>query len=129
MPHQMYNPSVLETYYIVYGVLCAALIVWLIKTLHRAGNIFLQDSFPGRPELAMAVRRLLDIGFYLVCFGYVALTFKTFWPMTDLSEATEVLSVKLGCFLLLLGGMHFFNLLLLAIFRRRGPAATLPAAS
>ncbi|MGO9336544.1 MAG: hypothetical protein ACLPY1_03450 [Terracidiphilus sp.] len=116
-------------YYIVYSVLCAVLIVWLAIVLHNAGDVFLHDSFPGRPELAKAVARLLDIGFYLVSFGYVSLTFQTFMPLNQISQVTQVISIKVGCFLLLLGAMHFFNLLLLAIFRRRGPATPAPAAS
>jgi hypothetical protein len=116
-------------YFIIYAVLCAALIVWLAIVLHNAGDVFLQDSFPGRPDLTKAVARLLDIGFYLVSFGYVALTFQTYMPLDKIGQVTEVLGIKIGCFLLLLGAMHFFNLLLLAIFRRRGPAATATAAS
>jgi hypothetical protein len=50
-------------------------------------------------------------------------------PLDKIGQVTEVLGIKIGCFLLLLGAMHFFNLLLLAIFRRRGPAATATAAS
>jgi len=116
-------------YYIVYSVLCAVLIVFLAVVLHRAGDVFLQDSFPGRPELTKAVARLLDIGFYLVSFGYVALTFQTFMPLDKVGDVTQIVSTKVGCFLLLLGAMHFFNLLLLSIFRRRGPATAAPAAS
>jgi uncharacterized membrane protein YidH (DUF202 family) len=122
MNQGVYYPAYQETYYIAYGVLCAALIVCLAIILHRAGDVFLHDSFPGRPELVKAVGRLLDIGFYLVSFGYVALTFRTFMPLDNIAQITQALSIKVGCFLLLLGAMHFFNLLLLAIFRRRGPA-------
>lgn len=116
-------------YFIIYSVLCAVLIVWLAIVLHNAGDVFLHDSFPGRPELAKAVGRLLDIGFYLVSFGYVALTFQTFMPLDNITQVTQAISLKVGCFLLLLGAMHFFNLLLLAIFRRRGPVTAAPAAS
>jgi hypothetical protein len=116
-------------YFILYAVLCAVLIVWLAIVLHNAGDVFLHDSFPGRQELAKAVARLLDIGFYLVSFGYVALTFQTYMPLDKIGQVTEVISIKVGCFLLLLGAMHFFNLLLLAIFRRRAPATAAPVAS
>jgi hypothetical protein len=116
-------------YFILYSVLCAGLIVSLAIVLHNAGDVFLNDSFPARPELAKAVARLLDIGFYLVSLGYVALTFQTFMPLETITQVTQAISIKVGCFLLLLGAMHFFNLLLLAIFRRRGPATAATVAS
>jgi hypothetical protein len=50
-------------------------------------------------------------------------------PLETITQVTQAISIKVGCFLLLLGAMHFFNLLLLAIFRRRGPATAATVAS
>lgn len=110
-------------YYAIYSVVCAALIIGLSRVLHHAGAVFLQDSFKGNPELARGVTMLLDVGYYLVCAGYVAVSFQTRFPLDEIGQVAELISVKVGIFLLLLGGMHFFNLLLLAIFRRRTGAA------
>jgi len=117
-----------NVYIAAYALLCGGLIVILLVTLHRAGDIFLRESFPDRPEVMRAVRNLLDIGFYLVSFGYVILTFQTSFPIDSFARMTEILSIKVGLFLLLMGALHFFNLLLLALFRRRGaPSSTAPA--
>ena len=127
MTQHAFHPDFQQVYYFLYLGLCTPLIVLLAVALHRAGNVFLQDSFPGRPELVRSVRGLLDIGFYLVCFGYVALTFQTRMQFSAAGDLIEILSWKVGSFLLLLGFMHFFNLLLLSIFRRRGPVVAAPA--
>jgi hypothetical protein len=120
----------LEAYYASYLGLCAALIFWLGRTLHRAGSVFLGDSFGGNSTLVRAVAHLLDVGFYLVSIGYVGVSYQTFWQQINSYElVAQAVSTKLGGFLLLLGFAHLFNLLLLAIFRRRGNAVNGTAAS
>jgi hypothetical protein len=111
----------MEIYYATYLGLCAAIIGWLGWTLHRAGTVFLNDAFGGNAVLAQAVARLLDVGFYLVSLGYVGLSYQSEWQQINSTGMVVTIAVrKLGGFLLLLGFAHVFNLLLLAIFRRRG---------
>ena len=120
----------LEAYYASYFGLCAALIFWLGWTLHRAGSVFLSDAFGGNATLVRAVAHLLDVGFYLVSIGFVGVSYQTFWQQINSYEmVAQAVSAKVGGFLLLLGFAHLFNLLLLAIFRRRRSAANGTAAS
>ena len=110
----------LEVFYTTYLGLCAALIFWLGRTLHRAGSVFLGDSFGGNTTLVRAVAHLLDIGFYLVSIGYVGVSYQTIWQqINSYKMVAQAVSAKVGAFLLLLGFAHLFNLLLLALFRRR----------
>jgi uncharacterized membrane protein YphA (DoxX/SURF4 family) len=114
----------LEAYYASYVGLCAAIILWLGWTFHRAGAVLLNDSFPGNPTLVSAVSHLLDVGFYLLSVGYVALWHQVRWEMMRSYEdvASAVLH-RVGGLMLLLGFAHLFNLLLLAIFKRRSETA------
>jgi hypothetical protein len=107
-------------YYFTYLALCAALIFWVARTLHRSGDVFLNDAFRGDVGLIRSVTHLLDIGFYLICIGYVMLTVRNYAWLQNLDQVFQSEIYKLGFFLLLLGAIHLFNLLLLAIFRRRG---------
>jgi hypothetical protein len=111
-------------YYVTYLALCAALILWVAQTLHRSGAVFLNDAFRGDASLIRSVSHLLDVGFYLICIGYVLITVRTFTWLENLDQVFQTEIYKLGFFLLLLGAIHLFNLLLLAIFRRRGPSGT-----
>jgi hypothetical protein len=64
-------------------------------------------------------------------FGYVALSIRVNWQIWPNETLTQVLGFELGeigGFLLLLGFVHLFNLLLLAIFRRRTVVSPTPAA-
>lgn len=114
----------LIAYYVAFLGLCAGLIIWLGWTLLRSGSVFLSDTFGGNTTLVHAVARLLDIGFYLVSLGYVCLSYRILWgPINSYGMVAEAVIGKVGGLLLLLGFAHLFNLLLLAIFRRRGTAA------
>jgi hypothetical protein len=119
MNPNMFQPNYIETYYCAYLGVSAILIAGLGWTFHRAGQVFLKDAFAGNATLVDAVARLLDIGFYLVSLGYVALTYSTLMTSIDLSWALKIVSMKIGGLMLLLGVAHLFNLLLLALFRQR----------
>ena len=116
----MFDPSYVVTSYLAYLVVSVGLTVWVARTLHKNGRVFLVDSFHGQTELADSVNRLLVVGFYLVNAGYVTLALKYGDRPHDLASAIETLSTKVGLVLLVLGGMHFFNLFAFSKIRRRG---------
>lgn len=109
---------------LAYLSISVALTVWVARTLHRNGRVFLVECFRGNTELADSVNHLLLVGFYLINVGYVTLALKYGVRAADAQEALETLSTKIGLVLLVLGGMHFFNLALFARLRRRGAAHT-----
>ncbi len=105
--------------YLGYITISVALTVWVARTLHKNGRIFLVDSFHGNEGLADSVNHLLVVGFYLINSGYVALALKYGGRPEDAQSALEVLSTKVGWVLLILGCMHFFNLLVFSKMRKR----------
>lgn len=111
--------------YIVYLLISIALTVWVGRTLHANGRIFLLDVFHGNDGLADSVNHLLVVGFYLVNFGYVSLALQLGYQVLDARGVIEALSTKIGVVLLVLGGMHFGNLYVFSRIRRR---AVLPDA-
>jgi hypothetical protein len=117
----MYENTIVVTY-IVYLLISVNLTIWVARTLHKRGAIFLVDAFHGSQELAASVNHLLVVGFYLINIGFVSLALKTSAVITTSRAAIEMLSDKLGWVLLILGGMHFFNLFVFS--RIRGRAQT-----
>ena len=105
--------------YIAYLTISVALTVWVARTLHKNGRIFLVDSFHGNEQLADSINHLLLVGFYLINIGYVTLALKYGDKPANLQEALEALSTKVGAVLLILGAMHFFNLYVFSKTRRR----------
>ena len=109
--------------YLAYLAISVALTVWVARTLHKNGRIFLVDSFLGNEHLADSVNHLLVVGFYLINIGFVALALKYGVAATNLQGSLETLSTKVGMVLLVLGGMHFFNLSVFSKMRRRALAS------
>ena len=105
--------------YVAYLVISIAVTVWVARTLMKNGRVFLIDTFLGNEALADSVNHLLVAGFYLINVGYVTLALKYGTRPSDLAEAIETLSTKVGLVLLVLGAMHFFNLYLFSKLRRR----------
>jgi len=105
--------------YLVYLAISIALTIWVARTLHKNGRVFLVDVFHGNEALADSVNHLLVVGFYLINFGYVSLALKLGYVVATAQEAMEALSVKIGMVLIVLGGMHFFNLFVFSRMRRR----------
>src|SRR3989449_2448736 len=113
------NSNWMITTYLAYLLISVCLTVWVARTLHKNGRIFLVDSFLGNEMLADSVNHLLVVGFYLINIGYVTLALKYGVVASSAQEALESLSTKVGLVLLVLGGMHFFNLYVFAKMRRR----------
>src|SRR5580692_8508410 len=105
--------------YLIYLAVSVALTIWVARTLHNNGRIFLVDAFHGNEQLADSVNHLLVVGFYLINVGYITMALKTTAALISLREIIELESEKIGVVLLILGGMHFFNILVFAKMRRR----------
>jgi hypothetical protein len=122
--------NIIVTTYVVYLAISVALTVWVARTLHKRGGIFLVEAFQGNAELAESVNHLLVVGFYLVNVGFVSLALRTADVISTSRAAIELLSDKVGMVLLILGGMHFFNLYVFSRIRRsarvRGPLTPNP---
>ncbi|SET77034.1 hypothetical protein [Hymenobacter actinosclerus] len=107
---------------LVYGVYLpatVALTVWVARTLFTNGRTFLVDIFHGNEALADSVNKLLLTGFYLVNIGYAMLTLRSTGPISSYQQTVEMLSVKVGTIILILGAMHFFNLYVFYKLRNR----------
>ena len=114
------------TTYLLYLAISVALTIWVAHTLHKNGRIFLVDVFHGNEPLADSVNHLLVVGFYLINLGYVSLALKLGYDIATPREGIEALSVKVGTVLLVLGGMHFFNLFIFSRMRRRATMRNAP---
>ncbi len=112
--------------YSLYLVISIALTVWVARTLSKNGRIFLVDCFHQNERLADSVNHLLVVGFYLINVGFISLYLKLGLVIEQPQQVFEALSGKVGIVLLVLGGMHFFNLLVFTKMRRRALLEQVP---
>ena len=105
--------------YTAYLIITIVLTIWVAHTLFKNGQVFLIDIFHGNKELSEAVNNLLWVGFYLVNIGYAVYTLRTTDLVQSARELVEVLSLKVGAIILILGCMHFMNMFIFFRLRKR----------
>jgi hypothetical protein len=103
--------------YFIYIAVSAWLTVWVGNTLRRNGRPFLVAVFK-EDGLADSVNRLLVVGFYLVNFGAAALLINAGGAPASIADMIQETVTRIGIVLLVLGFMHFNNLLVLHLIRR-----------
>jgi len=105
--------------YSIYLPVSILLTIWVARTLFTNGRIFLIEIFHQDTILADSVNKLLLVGFYLVNIGYAVYTLKIREAIDSSQAIIEILSLKIGWIILVLGAMHFFNLFILFNLRRK----------
>lgn len=105
--------------YLIYIPVTVAVTIWVANTLFNNGRVFLIAIFQGNEQMADSVNKLLIVGFYLINIGYAIYTLTIIGPIPDVQSVIERLSLKLGAIILILGGMHFFNLIAFFMLRNR----------
>ena len=78
--------------YIAYLVLSIAITVWVARTLHDNGRLFLVDAFHGQEALADSVNKLLVVGFYLINLGWMVGSLRTYEALENSRVTLEFLS-------------------------------------
>lgn len=105
--------------HIIFLSIAAAITVFVGRTLFKSGRIFLLQIFDGNAVTADAINRLLLSGYYLVNLACAALSLKLGTHADTLIELIERLSTNIGALMVLLGSMHFLNVVVLLAVRDR----------
>jgi hypothetical protein len=106
--------------YMLYLPIAIAMTVWVARTLHKNGRIFLVAAFRNNEPMADSVNHLLVVGFYLINVGFITTALRYGEKPDTFQGMLEFLSTKIGIVLIVLGAMHFFNLFNFDRMRRKG---------
>tara|TARA_B100001013_G_scaffold329816_1_gene244372 strand:+ start:216 stop:629 length:414 start_codon:yes stop_codon:yes gene_type:complete len=106
--------------YIFYTIISIAMTIWVARTLHKNGRIFLLEAFKDNEEMADSVNHLLVVGFYLMNFGFILLFLHYGVKPENLVEGIEYIATKVGIVLIALGITHFFNMFNFDRMRKKG---------
>ncbi|HEX9392076.1 MAG TPA: hypothetical protein VF928_12250 [Usitatibacteraceae bacterium] len=105
---------VANTSYASYLILSIAMTIWVARVLSKNGEMFLIKCFGQDQELAKSTNHLLVIGFYLVNIGFICARLDG-WNVSNVDLVPNV-GAKVGFSVLVLGLMHFFNMVMIAKF-------------
>lgn len=101
----------------VYGVVAVWVCYKLGHVLYQTGFHLLYDVFEHKKAWVLPINNILLCGFYLVNIGLAILCFRFQEPLYTMLDVVEFLTVKLGGLLLLIGGMHTFNVLFFFVLK------------
>ncbi len=102
--------------YALYLGISIGMTIWVARVLSASGEVFLIKCFGQNEELAQSTNRLLVIGFYLINIGFIC-TRLGGWKVDAVDLIPDVGS-RVGLAVLVLGAMHFFNMIMIAKFGR-----------
>ena len=108
-----------ELAYGLYLLISIGMTIWVAHTLSSNGEVFLVQCFGHNAEVAKSTNHLLVVGFYLVNIGFITLTLSNGTEPVTWPEMIRFLSGKVGLAVIVLGGMHFFNMHAIAKFGRK----------
>ena len=100
--------------YSVYVMISLIVTFYVGNRLYRDGEVWLLNLFQ-EEEFTKRLNRILLLGYYLVNVGYIFFSFVSWGQMNSLQEAIHILSKKTGIILLILGYLHYQNILLISI--------------
>jgi hypothetical protein len=108
----------IETCTILLYLFIAVLItVNLGNMLYRKGAVLLHYIFYKEEEWAKPVNKIMLIGFYLLNIGIATLYYNQGIQLDSYLEAFNFLSSKIGGLLVIIGGMHIFNVLFFLVIK------------
>ncbi len=108
-----------ELAYGLYLLISIGMTVWVAHTLSTNGEVFLVQCFGHNEQVAKSTNHLLVVGFYLVNIGFITLTLSYGSEPVTWPQMIRFLSGKVGLAVMVLGGMHFFNMHAIARFGRK----------
>lgn len=101
--------------YLLYILITSYITIYVGNLLYLDGGIWLSDLL-GSFEWVGKMNNLLRIGYYLVNLGYVFYAINDWEVMNNWLTALIQLAEKIGMILLLLGYLHYQNIILISIF-------------
>ncbi|WP_454831778.1 hypothetical protein [Pseudoxanthomonas wuyuanensis] len=104
--------------YLLYLGISIAMTIWVAHTLSKNGEVFLVKCFGQDEVLAKSTNHLLVVGFYLINIGFIALRLDGWDAQKAIGSMIPYVGSKIGLSVLVLGGMHFFNMLMISRYGR-----------
>lgn len=109
--------------YLAYLGLTIAITIWVARSL-RIHGVTLMRREEGDHQFVDSLSHLLTIGFYLINFGVISFWLKSTEQVINAQTGIEVLSGKIGWYLVVLGATHFLLMGAYAGYQRPEPPVT-----
>jgi len=85
---------------------------------YKNGAIFIYQIIQ-EDELTMLLNKFLLMGYYLMNLGYMAVSIYFWEQIGSFLEMINIVSQRIGLIVLMLAGMHYFNMIFIALFGKK----------
>ncbi|PCJ67154.1 MAG: hypothetical protein COA58_02220 [Bacteroidetes bacterium] len=106
------------TAYIIYLFIASVTTVLVGKDLHKNGYYLILNLFDNE-SFTKTINSILLTGYYLINLGYAAITIPSFQQITNMELLLTELSTHIGSIFLILGALHFNNIIVLNLLSKR----------
>lgn len=104
--------------YLIYLSLTSFITIRVGWLCYKNGAAYIYELI-GKTAVADGLNKLLLVGYYLLNLGYLATSILEWNEISSLMEMVNMLSIKIGGIVLILGLLHFFNMYIIARFGKR----------
>ena len=103
--------------YIIYAIITIYITVVVGYQCYKNGYHYVLSIFI-EEEVTQAINKILLLGYYLTNIGYAITIISTWKNITSLYMMINELSFKIATIVFILAGMHFVNIIILALWRK-----------
>ncbi len=104
--------------YILFLSITLITTVFVGRHLHKHGYFLILDLFENE-RFTTTINNLLLTGYYLVNMGYIAISITSFREINSALELMSELTEKVGMIFLILGVLHYNNILVLNLMSKQ----------
>lgn len=105
--------------YILYFTMTLWIIIYVGKLLYHSGNQYVGLLIPEHTDICMRTNNILRTGYYLLNIGYCATTLIHWNQIENLSELLGTLTDKIATILIIIGILHYLNILIITKFIKK----------
>ncbi len=106
------------TQQLIYFIPTLAMVIWAGYQCYKHGAVYIMELFEGQSDLAITLNKVLLLGYYLVNIGLLVYTLMQGERQEFLSDLISQQADRVGVVALLLGVLHFINILGLNLLKR-----------
>jgi hypothetical protein len=104
--------------YLLFFPITTVIAVWVARTAHKNGEVWLMDIFGNDHRLVRAINDTLLIGCYVLNIGYIAIVLSTWMPVVTMDQMMATLTTRTALIVVTLAFLHYTNIGVLLLWAR-----------
>ncbi|MFI2741969.1 hypothetical protein ACG2LH_04455 [Zhouia sp. PK063] len=105
--------------YFLYFIITTVIIIYIGFLCFQNGNTYIEHLLPQHLNLALKINQILLLSYYLLNIGYCATTLIGWKTIISITQLLEVISYKMALILIIIGVLHYLNILVITAFITR----------